>query len=649
MYYIQPKTNEDLVQWANSLAEIMNQRNRGDVADGIAKCVQQFQQDPFTIAVIGKAKRGKSTLINALMGRHDDTLAPIDKLPASSAITRFRYSSTEKASVFFQDGHSQNISWNDIRNYVTEENNPQNQKEVATVVVEGPIEGLRQHVELVDTPGAGSIHEHHDELLHAFIPQADAVIFIVTAQMPLDQDELDLLAEVKKADVAKVFFVINRVDEIDEEEDLHYAIKHNGALLAQVGIHCETFYQISAKNAFLGKPNHGVDVLSRAIESFLAKERIAIQRRRFISSVCTLVEPELQSLSMTLTSITKSNEELDKEIQVLKDEYRKIEKSKQDVEARFRKDWGDAVNAMKNQLTPAENRVHDRIQAEIDQTGVSQLVKTLPTTLVNTLEEELRPVSDQFESQAQRLCEELCVSYPAIDMDSQSRLTIRPNGAKGAVITTIGGVGAMAGGVALAGAGAAATSAAAAAAAEAAMAATAAGITQTALVSTGTGIVSYLTGNLAGLISSIGSLGTALFGGEAAVTAAGATAAATASAPLWATLAGPIGWTIAGIGVIAIPLAWAFRKSKQKEQIREQVEKKICEVFKTIREKQIPELREMGKHILEEFSSNLESKKSKIEETLEEVKRARPSESEIQAMTTQCEKLNQLMNAVAEG
>ena len=37
----------------------------------------------------GKAKRGKSTLINALLGRRDDLLAPVDQLPASNVLCRF--------------------------------------------------------------------------------------------------------------------------------------------------------------------------------------------------------------------------------------------------------------------------------------------------------------------------------------------------------------------------------------------------------------------------------------------------------------------------------------------------------------------------------------------------------------------------------
>jgi ribosome biogenesis GTPase A len=58
--------------------------SQGDHAtlDGINKAVKGLLADRFVITVLGKAKRGKSTLLNALLGRSDDTLAPIDKLPA---------------------------------------------------------------------------------------------------------------------------------------------------------------------------------------------------------------------------------------------------------------------------------------------------------------------------------------------------------------------------------------------------------------------------------------------------------------------------------------------------------------------------------------------------------------------------------------
>ncbi|MDR2114997.1 MAG: dynamin family protein [Planctomycetaceae bacterium] len=201
---------DDLFRWADQLVVVMKERRQEGIVTQIAEAKTQLAANTFTLAVLGKAKRGKSTLINALLGRTDDTLAPVDKLPASSAITRFRYG-TEKAAIAFRDGHSEVITYAQIRDYVTEEFNPNNVKDVALVEVSGTFPKLPPQVELVDTPGAASVHTYHDELLHAFIPQADAVIFIVTARMPLDQDEMELLREVKKADINKIFPSVRRL------------------------------------------------------------------------------------------------------------------------------------------------------------------------------------------------------------------------------------------------------------------------------------------------------------------------------------------------------------------------------------------------------------------------------------------------------
>ena len=207
-----------LVGWARQILAALGKRADVAAIQEVTQAINGLLSDRFCLAVLGKAKRGKSTLLNAVLGRKDDTLAPVDKLPASSAISRFRWADTERATVGFRDGRQEQIGVERIREFVTEEFNKENAKGVNLVEIEGPFPRLDHDVELVDTPGAGSIHEHHDALLHAFIPQADAVIFLVTARMPLDQDELDLLQQVKAADIRKVFFAVNKVDESSEQD-----------------------------------------------------------------------------------------------------------------------------------------------------------------------------------------------------------------------------------------------------------------------------------------------------------------------------------------------------------------------------------------------------------------------------------------------
>ncbi|MDR3182027.1 MAG: dynamin family protein [Planctomycetaceae bacterium] len=138
----------NLYQWADDLSAVMSERKRDDIIQQINEAKNALAANTFTLAVLGKAKRGKSTLINAMLGRQDDTLAPIDKLPTSSAITRFRHGKSESATVFFQNGKSEAIPCSRIKDFVTEELNPSNKKEVALLEVTGQFSNLPSQVEL---------------------------------------------------------------------------------------------------------------------------------------------------------------------------------------------------------------------------------------------------------------------------------------------------------------------------------------------------------------------------------------------------------------------------------------------------------------------------------------------------------------------
>ncbi len=294
------QSRQALVEWVNQLAQGLSGRVDDTAVDSVRRIIGDYQRESLTIAVIGKAKRGKSTLINALLGRTDDLVAPIDKLPTSSAVSRFAYGEHDKATVVFRDGAKKSIPFKLIRNYVTEELNPGNKEEVNVVEIEGPFPGLAEGLVLVDTPGSGSIHEHHDQLLHKFIPEADAVIYLVTARMPLDQDELELLRYVKAADIRKVFFVINRVDDCTES-DLKDAIDHNVTLLKAVGDSTERIYPISAKRAFHGAHEAaGLTILISDISSFVSRSREEALNARFITRSLKVLEPAIQSLEFDL-------------------------------------------------------------------------------------------------------------------------------------------------------------------------------------------------------------------------------------------------------------------------------------------------------------------------------------------------------------
>jgi predicted GTPase len=627
----------DLLAWADELSAVMRARGRVDVVQQIEDAKKTLVANTFTIAVVGKAKRGKSTLINAILGRTDDTVAPIDKLPASSAITRFR-NGVEKASVLYQDGSAETVPYSRIREFVTEEGNPGNRKNVAMLEVEGAFPHLPRQVEIVDTPGAGSIHEHHDALLHGFIPGADAVIFVLTARMPLDQDELTLLKEIKSADIKKIFFVLNKIDE-SEPKDIEDAISHNEKLLSSVGLSVGLFHRVSARTAFRGEPDSHVPELLEDVGTFCNNNKGKVLRQRFLIKVNGAIETEARGMEVTISSATKTSQELDGEIANLQRQHHEYARTCGFAEKEFLRKWDSAVGVFSSALAGAESKVRNSVADKIKAAstmGIGKLVKELPTFFNAQLETHLTPIASQFESQAKVLCEELNAEFPKLsDEGGQGRINIRSDMTAGRGV--LGGSVLAAGGYGLATAGASAAASIAASNAAALAAYTAA---------TGSAATSASLLGLAGMALdavAVTVLGTPLGLSAASAVAAPVAAPALVATPLWVALSGPIGWTLAGVGALAVPYYWRLSKLKQKNHIDTETEKQVAEIFKGIRESRIPVLKDAGASIVAGYKNRLEYQIKELEAALTHARNSRIGEQELALLQTQTKAMKTLI------
>jgi predicted GTPase len=158
----------------------------------LADIRQNLQQEHFRLVILGQFKRGKSTFINALLG---NTILPTDVIPVTAVITEIHYGPAPEAQVSFLGSSVQTIPLDQLEPYVSESQNPKNQKKVDKVAIYYPAEMLKKGVILVDTPGVGSIHEHNTRLTQEYLVQADAAVFIFSADPPLTELEQDFLKQ----------------------------------------------------------------------------------------------------------------------------------------------------------------------------------------------------------------------------------------------------------------------------------------------------------------------------------------------------------------------------------------------------------------------------------------------------------------------
>jgi Dynamin family len=196
------------------LANLAEELDATPVAEECRELAARVSEGRFYVACVGQFKRGKSTLINAVIGQ---PVLPTGFIPVTAIPTVIRFGEKANARVRTCEGSWKEIQGSDLKQYVTEELNPENQKGVqgAEVFVPSPL--LASGMCFVDTPGLGSVFTGNTAATQAFIPHIDAALVVVGADPPLAGEELTLVEGVAKQ-VHELIFVLNKADRTTDAE-----------------------------------------------------------------------------------------------------------------------------------------------------------------------------------------------------------------------------------------------------------------------------------------------------------------------------------------------------------------------------------------------------------------------------------------------
>ena len=193
-------------------------------------------EDTTTVLFCGEFKRGKSSLVNAVVGTE---LCPTDIGIATSVITTIKYGTVKKAIRYYgnllenaDSLKSEEIEWDDIEKYTMgdalEIDN--------TVLVElsYPSPFLKSGITIIDTPGIGGLDPRHAILTHMALPKADVIVFVTDAGEPLTQSELDFYKD-KILPCGKQNIVLVNKSDILTKEILETHISNTKSQLAELG------------------------------------------------------------------------------------------------------------------------------------------------------------------------------------------------------------------------------------------------------------------------------------------------------------------------------------------------------------------------------------------------------------------------------
>src|SRR6202167_1879760 len=282
------------------LAGLATEFGAQQIASTACSIAERISEGRFYVACVGQFKRGKSTLLNALIGH---SVLPTAVIPVTAVPTIVRYGERLTARVRFQTGAWTDIAVSSVEEYVSEGKNPENAKGVSGVEIFVPSPLLDTGMCLVDTPGLGSVFAGNTAATQAFIPHIDAAIVVIGTDPPLSGDELQLVETISQ-DVRDLVFVLNKADRAEASERSAALEFSSRVLETRLQRPIDCIYEVSAEERLENRgPGRDwpllIDVLEKLErESGSSLVRTAGERglRRFGEELLTIISEEREAL-----------------------------------------------------------------------------------------------------------------------------------------------------------------------------------------------------------------------------------------------------------------------------------------------------------------------------------------------------------------
>lgn len=314
------------------LADLAQECGAEPVAEEARELTARISEGRFYVACVGQFKRGKSTLLNALVGRE---VVPTGYVPVTAVPTVIRFGDEVHARVRMRDGSWREVAMPDLKEYVTEERNPENRKGVdgAEVFVPSPL--LSSGMCFVDTPGLGSVFTGNTATTQAFIPHIDAALVVVGADPPIAGEELALVETVGKQ-VQDLILVINKADRTSDPERAAAVQFTRQVLEKKLHRPMGEVFQVSAAERMENRgPLRDWDKLLASLARLVEDSGSDLVRAACDRGIQRLSEQLLAIISEDRDALQRPIEESERRIELMKEAIQEAERSMRELSFLF--------------------------------------------------------------------------------------------------------------------------------------------------------------------------------------------------------------------------------------------------------------------------------------------------------------------------
>ncbi len=178
------------------------------IAGELALVRRDLQATQFTVGIFGLIKRGKSTLLNGLIGRE---VSSMHVTPETAVPVYVSYGPHAEATVHMVNGETRHVAVEDVERYTSQKHNEKNHQGVTHVEQQVPVGFLRNGTRLIDTPGLDDAEadDVYTERTLQELDVVDAGIVLFLSPPTVGATEMAFLEQIVARDLKKTFLVCN--------------------------------------------------------------------------------------------------------------------------------------------------------------------------------------------------------------------------------------------------------------------------------------------------------------------------------------------------------------------------------------------------------------------------------------------------------
>lgn len=361
------QSQHTLLNAIKMVSPILTQFGKGQELAKIGSQIERLESEPVCILVCGEFKRGKSTFVNALIGRN---ICATDTDICTSVVSVIKYSANKSVTRYYGDfanPKSQKISLEELDRYTV--GTAEEIDNTIYVEIGLPLQILKDGLTIVDTPGVGGLDPRHATLTNFFMPKADIALFMTDVNEPMTTTELSFLSSKVLPFAKQIAIVVNKADLKDVESVEDFRLDTITKVASSAQIPAEQINAISVSSAAEAFPDYGLGesnfrALRQMVSELVEKHRSEI-RNCLKSNLIEILDLTIAPLKAQLQQIEQPdiNQLTDLENQKKAIDAKLVEFK--DPNSEFRHAISKEITAKREEIVNYINEANISLQSEI--------------------------------------------------------------------------------------------------------------------------------------------------------------------------------------------------------------------------------------------------------------------------------------------